>query len=61
MLTLTPVVIEAIQAGIQFAPEIISAVQSEISLANAGVAPTATQHGTIDAALAAAHAALQAA
>ena len=42
-------------------PELIAAAQQEIAIFNSGTAPTAAQQADIDTALAAAHAALQAA
>lgn len=60
-MTLTPLVLQLIALGIQVAPEIISAAQQEVSLANSATAPTPEQKAAIDAALDAAHAALQAA
>jgi hypothetical protein len=61
MLTLVPVLLELLQAGITVVPEIITAAQTEVSLFNSGTAPTAAQQATIDAALATANSALQAA
>jgi len=60
MLSLTPVVLQLIEAGITVMPEILSAAQTEVALFNSGSAPTAQQQAAIDAALDAAHAALQA-
>jgi hypothetical protein len=57
---LTALVLQLIQLGIQVAPQIISAAQTEIALIQSGGAPTAEQQAAIDAALDAAHAALQA-
>ncbi len=61
MLTLTPLVLQLVAAGIQVLPEIIAAAQTEIQLLNTGAAPTTAQQAAIDAALARANAALQAA
>jgi len=61
MLTLVPVLLELLQAGITVVPELITAAQTEVSLFNSGTAPTAEQQATIDAALATANSALQAA
>ena len=60
MLSLTPIVLQLISAGLTVAPEIIAAAQTEVSLVKSGTAPTAEQQAAIDSALAAAHAALQA-
>lgn len=61
MLSLTPLVLQLVAAGVQLLPEIIAAAQTEVQLFNAGVVPTATQQAVIDTALARANAALQAA
>jgi hypothetical protein len=61
MLSVTPAVLQLIQLGLQVAPAIIDAAQTEVALLNGGQAPTAEQQAAIDAALDAAHAALQAA
>jgi hypothetical protein len=61
MLTLVPIVLQLLEAGITVVPEIISAAQAEVALFNSGSAPTAAQQAQIDAAEAAASAALQAA
>ena len=58
---LTPLVLQLISLGISVAPELISAAQTEIGLINSGSAPTPAEQAQIDAALDAAHAALQAA
>ena len=58
MLTLTPLVLQLIQLGVQIVPEIITAAQAELSLVNSTSAPTADQQAQIDAALAAANTAL---
>lgn len=60
-LALTPLVLQLVSLGITIAPEIIAAAQQEIALANSATAPTPEQKAAIDAALDAAHAALQAA
>ena len=61
MLTLIPVILELLQAGITVVPEIISAAQTEYALFSSGAPPTAAQQAAIDAALDQANAALQAA
>ena len=61
MLSLTPLVLQLLAAGIQVLPEIIAAAQAEVALLNAGTVPTPAQQAAIDAALARANAALQAA
>jgi hypothetical protein len=61
MLALTPLVLQLIQLGAAVAPELIAAAQQEITLFNTATAPTPAQQADIDAALATAHAALQAA
>ena len=61
MLTLTPAVLSLIELGIQVAPGLIQTAQQEVALLNSGTPPTADQQAAIDAALAEAHAALQAA
>jgi len=61
MLSLTPLVLQLLAAGIQVLPEIIAAAQTEVQLLNAGSAPTPAQLAAIDAALRQANAALQAA
>ena len=60
-IALTPLVLQLIQLGISVAPELIAAAQQEIALLNSSTAPTAAQQAQIDAALDAAHKALQAA
>ena len=60
MLSLTPVVLQLIQTGITIIPSILSAAQTEVALFNSSTAPTPQQQAEIDAALDAAHAALQA-
>jgi hypothetical protein len=47
--------------GLTVAPEVISAAQTAVSLIESGAAPTPAQQAQVDAALDAAHAALQAA
>ncbi len=61
MLSLTPLVLQLVAAGVQLLPEIIAAAQVEVQLFNSSSAPTAAQRAAIDAALARANAALQAA
>ncbi len=61
MLSLTPLVLQLVALGIKVLPEIIAAAQAEIALLNAKAAPTPEQQAAIDAALAQANAALQAA
>ncbi len=53
--------IQIVQMGITVAPEIIAAARTAVALIESGAAPTAAQQAQIDAALNAAHAALQAA
>lgn len=60
MLTLIPIVLELLQAGVTIVPEIVSAAQAEYALFSTGTAPTAAQQAQIDAALETANAALQA-
>lgn len=57
---LTALVLELVELGIKMAPSVIAAARTEIDLINSGAAPTAEQQAAIDAALDAAHAALQA-
>jgi hypothetical protein len=59
MIALAPLVLQLIQLGLSVAPELISAAMSEIALFNSGTAPTASQQRDLDAALEAAHSALQ--
>jgi hypothetical protein len=61
MLTLIPVVLQLLEAGITIIPQIVTAAQTEFSLFSSGTAPTAAQQAAIDAALDKANAALQAA
>lgn len=61
MIALTPQVLQMVLLGLQVAPELIAAAQQEIALFSSGTPPTAEQQAAIDAALEAAHAALQAA
>jgi hypothetical protein len=61
MLALTPLVLQLISLGISVVPELISAAQTEISLVTGTNPPSAEQQSQIDAALAQANAALQAA
>ena len=60
-LTLTSLAFMLVTKGIPLAQSIIDAVHTEIALVQSGTAPTADQQASIDAALDAAHAALQAA
>ena len=60
MLTLTPLVLQLVAAGIQLLPEIIAAAQTEVQLLNAYTAPTQAQQAEIDTALKQANDALQA-
>jgi len=60
MLTLTPLVLQLVAAGIQLLPEIIAAAQTEVQLLNANTAPTQAQQAEIDTALKQANDALQA-
>lgn len=61
MLTLVPIVLNLLEAGISIVPEIIAAAQTEVALFNSATPPTAAQQAQIDAAEATASAALQAA
>lgn len=61
MLTLTPLVLQLVAAGVTLLPEIVAAAQSEIALFNSKSAPSAAEQAAIDAALDKANAALQAA
>jgi hypothetical protein len=60
-IALITALVQLAEMGITAAPSIISAAKTAISLIEGGTAPTAAQQAEIDAALAAAHAALQAA
>jgi len=53
--------IQLIQMGITVAPQVIAAAQTAVSLIEGGTAPTPAQQAEIDAALNAAHAALESA
>jgi hypothetical protein len=59
-IALITALIQLVQWGITVAPEIISGAQTVVSLIEGGTAPTPAQQAQIDAALDAAHAALQA-
>lgn len=61
MLTLTPIVLQLLTAGVTLLPEILAAAQTEVALFNAKAVPSAAEQAAIDAALAQANAALQAA
>lgn len=61
MIALTPQVLQLVLLGIQVAPELIAAAQQEIALFNSGKTPTPEETAAIEAALDAAHKALQAA
>lgn len=61
MLTLTPLILQLVSAGLTIAPELIQAAETELSLVTGTEAPTAAQQAQIDTALTAANAALQAA
>jgi len=61
MLTLVPLILQLLQMGLTVVPELISAAQTEVGLLNSGQAPTPAQQAQIDAALATANAAVQAA
>jgi hypothetical protein len=60
-LALTPLVAQAIDMGLTVAPSVITAVKTELDLANAKTAPNATQMKQIMDALDEANAVLQAA
>lgn len=51
MLTLTPLVLQLLQLGVQVLPGLISAAVTEVELLNSKTAPTAAQQAAIDAAL----------
>ena len=61
MLTLTPLIFQLLSMGVSVLPELISAAETEISLVTGTSPPDAAQQAQIDAALAQANAALQAA
>ncbi len=61
MLALTSAVLQLVQLGVTILPEVIQAAQTEVALLTGDAAPSAEQQAAIDAALAKAHAALQAA
>jgi len=58
-ITLALTVLQLIEQGIPVAVSIINAAKMEIAAFNSGTAPTAAQQAAIDAALDAAHQALQ--
>ena len=60
-IALITALIQLIQMGITVAPQVIAAAQTAVSLIEGGTAPTPAQQAEIDAALNAAHAALQSA
>ena len=53
-------ILEAVMGFVPEIPELVAALETVSGLVSSGTAPTATQQATIDAGLAAAHAALQA-
>lgn len=59
MLTLIPVILQALQAGLTLVPEVIAAAQTELALFQSGATPTPEQQAAIDQALDIANAALQ--
>lgn len=59
--TIITALIQLIQTGIKVTPDVLAAAQTAVSLLESGAAPTAAQQAQIDAALDAAHAALQSA
>lgn len=59
MLTLLPVILQLIEAGVAVAPQLVAAGQTEIALVNSQTAPTQAQRDEIDAALEVANDALQ--
>jgi hypothetical protein len=61
MLNVTSIVLQLVGIGVVVGPELIAAAQTEIALVTSNTAPTAEQQASIDAALDAANAALQAA
>lgn len=60
-IALIAALVQLVQMGLTVAPEVISAAQTAVSLIESGAAPTPAQQAEVDAALDAAHAALQAA
>jgi hypothetical protein len=54
MLTLLPVILQLVEAGVTVAPQLIAAGKTEIDLFNSKAAPTQAQKDQIDAALEAA-------
>jgi hypothetical protein len=61
MLSLTPLLLQLLELGIQVAPSVIAAAQQEVALFNSSTMPDAAQQTQINAALDEANAALQAA
>lgn len=59
MLTLLPVILQLLEAGITVAPQLVAAGKTEIDLVNSRSAPTQDQKDQIDAALELANDALQ--
>lgn len=59
MSALLAAIAQLIALGVQLAPEIIAAAEQVLSLVKSGQAPSTEQQAQIDAALAAAHTALQ--
>lgn len=57
--TLLPIIVQLIQAGIVLVPQLIAAAKTELDLLGSGSAPTAEQKAQIDAALELANDALQ--
>jgi hypothetical protein len=60
MLTILPLILQLIEAGITVVPELIAAGKTEISLITGTSPPTAEQQAQIEAAVVAANNALQA-
>ena len=57
---LTPLVLQIVELGLKYTPEMIAAARAEMALFESGAAPDAAEQARIDAALDLAHAALQA-
>jgi hypothetical protein len=59
-LTLIPLILQLLQAGVTIVPELIQAAITEFEIFSSATAPTAAQQATLDAALETANAAVQA-
>ena len=60
MVVLTPLVLQIIELGLEYTPELIAAARVEMALYESGAPPSDSDMARIDTALDAAHAALQA-